>query len=211
MFRYYRLYNLINVKMNKPYHHGNLRAALIEAAERVLAERGVDGFRLREVARRAGVSPGAPSHHFSDVRGLLTAIASNAFAELAVKLERASTGLPEARRARIHSQGLAYVRFALAHPARFDLMWRVALLNPDDEEYLRASSRAYQALDKLVRGDAAPTLEKTDEGLAPTMACWSVVHGFARLALDGTFGTSRAAVNRAVTSLLPAVLDRIET
>ena len=196
--------------MDKPYHHGNLRAALVEAAERLLEERGVDGFSLREVARRAGVSPGAPSHHFTDLRGLFTAVAARAFTELAVRLERASADASADRRTRIHRQGTAYVRFALAQPARFDLMWRVGLLNPDDGEYLQASARAYQALDRLIRGEEAPPLDKTDARLAPTMACWTVVHGFARLALDGTFGASTAAVNRAVVSLLPAVLERIE-
>ena len=63
----------------RPYHHGALRAALIEAAEAVIAERGVDGFSLRETARRAGVSPAAPAHHFGDARGLLTALAAEAF------------------------------------------------------------------------------------------------------------------------------------
>ena len=196
--------------MNKPYHHGNLRAELVEAAERLLEERGVDGFSLREVARRAGVSPGAPSHHFGDVRGLLTAIAARAFRELASRLERASANANLVRRERIHRQGAAYVRFALAHPARFDLMWRVGLLDPGDDDYHQASARAYRALDRLIRGEDAPPLDKTDARLAPTMVCWAVVHGFARLALDGTFGTTAAAVNRAVSNLLPAVVARIE-
>ena len=196
--------------MVKSYHHGNLRAAVVEAAEQLLGERGVDGFSLREVARRAGVSPAAPSHHFTDVRGLLTAVAARAFDDLAARLERATGGEDGDKADRVRRQGEAYVRFAMAHPARFDLMWRVALLNTEDAEYRRAGARAYAALDELIRGENAPPLEKHDPRLAKTMACWSVVHGFARLALDGTFGTSKAALTRAVSGLLPAVLRQIE-
>jgi AcrR family transcriptional regulator len=199
-----------NVKMDRPYHHGNLRAAVLQAAEQLLDERGVDGFSLREVARRAGVSPAAPKHHFSDVRGLLTAIAERAFDELATWLERAKGGEEGDRADHVRRQGEAYVKFALAHPARFDLMWRVALLDTDDAGYRRASTRAYAALDELVRGADAPPLEKHDPRLATTMTCWSVVHGFARLALDGTFGTSKSALTRAVTRLLPAILRQIK-
>jgi len=181
----------------------------VQAAEGLLDERGVDDFSLREVTRRAGVSPGAPKHHFADVRALLTVLATRAFDELAVRLERAGGDDKLSRTARVHRQGDAYVRFALTHPARFKLMWRVALLDTEDGEYQRAGARAYLALDTLVRGTPAPALPKHDPRLASTMACWAVVHGFAGLVLDGTFGATKAEKVRAITQLLPAVLDKI--
>ena len=98
----------------------------------MIAERGLDRFSLRETARRAGVSPAAPAHHFKDVRGLLTAIAAQAFADLADALEAATDAAGPEREARIKAQGMAYVAFALDRPARFDLMWRKALLDNDD-------------------------------------------------------------------------------
>ncbi|HEY0324700.1 MAG TPA: TetR family transcriptional regulator, partial [Allosphingosinicella sp.] len=94
------------------YHHGALRPALLKAAESVLSDRGVDGFSLRETARRAGVSPAAPAHHFGDTKGLLTALATEAFRQFGDALEAADVG--NDRTARIRSQGRAYVRFALA-------------------------------------------------------------------------------------------------
>jgi AcrR family transcriptional regulator len=197
--------------MSSQYHHGNLRAALLQAAEEVLAEKGVDRFSLREAARRAGVSPGAPKHHFPDVRALFTAIATGAFDDLALRLEQAGADSSLDHGTRVRQQGIAYVEFALEQRARFDLMWRAALLNANDLEHRRAATRAFMALDTLIRGEDTAPQSKNDPAIAPTIACWSLVHGFARLAIDGVFGTDRQAIRRAKTALLPAVLARIST
>lgn len=196
--------------MKENYHHGNLRAELLQAAEILLAESGLEGFSLREVARRAGVSPGAPKHHFADLRALFTAIAIDAFVELADGLEQASADTGIDRVIRIHRQGVAYVEFAIGHRARFDLMWRKALLDGSNKAYQHAADRAFSAIDKLVRGENAPRLPKSDPALAPTIACWSLVHGFAQLAIAGAFGKSANAVRSAVMTLLPEVLDKID-
>lgn len=201
--------NPSSVKIERSYHHGDLRAALLQAAESLLTEKGVDGFSLRETARRAGVSPAAPKHHFRDVRALFTAIAAIAFDDLAEALEQASADSEQDRLTRIRRQGAAYVRFALKNPARFDLMWRIALLETEDAEYRRASQRAFAALDRLVRGEEAVMARKGDPAMAPTIACWSLVHGFARLAIDGAFGEGDEAMELALRALLPAVIERL--
>lgn len=186
------------------YHHGALRPALLAAAEQVLAERGVDGFSLRETARRAGVSPSAPAHHFGDTRGLLTALATTAFGALADALEAEGEG--QERSDRIRAQGHAYVRFALANPTKFSLMWRAALLDHDDAELSQAASRAYFALDQAVRGEKAGG----DKSRAiPSIACWSLVHGFARLAIDGAFGAAPGDAERAADAMLDGVLGHL--
>lgn len=201
--------NLNSVKIAepeaRPYHHGALRAALLRAAENVIAERGVDGFSLRETARRAGVSPAAPGHHFKDARGLLTALAADAFVAFGDALEAADQA--GERDARIRAQGFAYVRFALANRARFELMWRHALLDVTDPDYAAAGTRAFAILDAAVRGEAAPRAATTDPAMAPSIAAWSIVHGFAKLAIDGAFGPEPEAAQRAVNQLLPGVLD----
>jgi AcrR family transcriptional regulator len=186
------------------YHHGALRPALIAAAEAVLEERGLHGFSLREAARRAGVSPAAPAHHFGDAAGLLTAVAAGAFRDLGDALETASAAGTRAER--IREQGFAYVRFALANRARFDLMWRAAMLRRDDLEYAEAGHRAFLLLDTAVRGRAAGGFGAES---APSIAAWSIVHGFARLALDGEFGTEPGAAEAAAEALLPAVLSHL--
>ncbi len=100
----------------RSYHHGDLRAALLASAAALIEERGIDAFSLREVARRAGVSPAAPSHHFGDARGLLTALAAQAFLDLGDALEAGAVA--DDREARILRQGVAYVAFAIARPGR---------------------------------------------------------------------------------------------
>lgn len=194
---------------SRTYHHGALRPALIEAAEAVISERGLDRFSLRETARRAGVSPAAPAHHFKDVRGLLTAIAAHAFADLAAALETATAAAGPEREARIKAQGVAYVAFALDRPARFDLMWRKALLDNDDPQLSEAGNRAWQMLDSATRGPGAPHSGPLDPALAPSTAAWSIVHGFARLAIDGAFGPEPDAAERAAQIMLPLVLDHL--
>lgn len=191
------------------YHHGSLRTALIEAAEAVIAERGLDRFSLREAARRAGVSPAAPAHHFKDVRGLLTAIAAQAFADLGDALEAANASAGPDREARIRAQGMAYVAFALDRPARFDLMWRKALLDHDDPQLSEAGNRAWEMLDSATRGPGAPHSGPLDPALAPSTAAWSIVHGFARLAIDGAFGPEPDAAEQAAQVMLPLVLDHL--
>jgi AcrR family transcriptional regulator len=193
----------------RSYHHGALRPALIAAAEAVIAERGLDRFSLRETARRAGVSPAAPAHHFKDARGLLTAIAAQAFADLADALEAATTAAGPEREARIKAQGLAYVAFALDRPARFDLMWRKALLDHDDPQLSETSSRAWEMLDSAARGPGASHSGPLDPSLAPSTAAWSIVHGFARLAIDGAFGPEPDAAQCAQQIMLPRVLDHL--
>lgn len=192
---------------DRGYHHGALRPALIAAAESVIAERGVDGFSLRETARRAGVSPSAPAHHFKDSRGLLTAIATAAFQELGDALEEATRSAEG--KARIRAQGIAYVCFALRQRARYDVMWRPALLDRDDPAYAEAAARAFQLLDGAARGGGTSKPSAEDVAIAPSIAVWSVVHGFARLAMDGMFGTEPGTAERAAEALLPHVLDHL--
>lgn len=200
--------NSVNMAVvERPYHHGDLRAALVAAAEAVIAERGVDGFSLREAARRAGVSPAAPGHHFGDARGLLTAVAARAFRDFGDALAAADQG--GGRAARLRGQGMAYVRFALAYPARFDLMWRRALLDKSDPELKAAADRAFVTLDRAARGAEATRHGPEDLALAPSIAAWSMVHGFAWLALEGAFGPEPGAAERAAEALLPRVLDHL--
>lgn len=189
------------------YHHGTLRQALIGAAEQIIVERGLEGFSLREAARRAGVSPAAPRHHFADARGLLTALAAQSFAAFADALAAAIEGV-EDRTLALRAMGKAYVRFAIAHPARFDLMWRKALIDDGDPDYEAAARRAFALLDGVARGGAADQPVAGAE-LAPSIAAWSMVHGFARLALDGALGTGPGAASAAADALLDGVLDRL--
>lgn len=190
----------------RAYHHGALREALIDAAESILEERGVEGFSLREAARRAGVSPAAPGHHFGDARGLLTAVATRAFRDFGDALEAGDVGTT--RMERLRGIGMAYVRFALANRARFELMWRKSMLDREDVAFCAAGDRAFDILDRIARGEGAgegPDLVV----MAPSIAGWSIVHGFVELALSGAFGTGPEELEAATEQLLPRVLDHL--
>ena len=183
----------MNTVQIKPYHHGDLHQALILAALEVIAERGVAGFSLRETARRAGVSPGAPSHHFKDARGLLTAIAKLAFDDLALSLLAAQNDPAHStRNQRLMAQGHAYIDFAINNPTRFALMWRKDLLDCQNQDYCQASLKAYFVLYDCVMGTDFLHHDKFDFTEFPksepnVIAVWALVHGYAELALSGAF------------------------
>jgi AcrR family transcriptional regulator len=181
-------YHVTMSRSDNPYHHGALRAALIEATEALLAERGPDAFSLREVARRAGVSPAAPTHHFGDAAGLLTAVATLGFEALAHALDEADAGAGGDAHAALRGQGLAYVRFALDHPGRFRLMFRSGQLHADPL-LAQHGAAAFEALARAVRrasGVADATSMREPDWHAVT-ALWSLVHGYAHLAIAGRF------------------------
>src|SRR5512138_1086771 len=169
------------------YHHGSLREALIEASEALLAERGLEGFSLREVARRSGVSPAAPAHHFGDVDGLLAAVATQAFDGLTAALEAGNARGGEDPVARLREQGVGYVDFALRHPGRFNLMFRSGLKKT--EALRRSAQAAFATLEGAVRDlYGVPGGQPLDPAQwNALLSIWSVVHGFAHLALAGQF------------------------
>ena len=104
-----------------PYHHGNLRRALLDAALDTISTDGVAALNLRDLARRCGVSHAAPTHHFGDRRGLLTAIATEGYDGLA-----AATAATWDETGSFLEVGVAYVRYAVAHPGHFPVMFRPA-------------------------------------------------------------------------------------
>ncbi|MDT0353799.1 TetR/AcrR family transcriptional regulator [Pseudonocardia charpentierae] len=183
----------------QPYHHGDLRQAVLTAAVAVLNESGPAQLSLRDLARRAGVSHAAPAHHFGDKAGLLTAVAAQGYQLLADALTAA-----QQRHADFLEVGVAYVRFAVDHRAHFEVMFRPDLYRPDDPEVATARQRAADALYGGVRSVAA-TGRGPDIPLAG-VAAWSLVHGFATLwlnhALPTTLGDDPETATRAVAAIL---------
>lgn len=193
------------------YHHGDLREALIHAADDLLAERGLEGFTLREAARRAGVSPAAPSHHFGSAAGLLTEVAALGYAELARRLaEAGKAGTPAER---LKAQGVAYVRFAVDFPGRFHLMFRHDMLLKDTPALEETTSAAWDALERTVlavRGQPDGTALDA-EGNAMLIGIWSTAHGFAHLTLDRKLSRIEACGGEAdmVETLFPSIIDTL--
>lgn len=193
--------NSVKTKQEDRYHHGDLRTSLIKSAEEILREKGVLGFSLREAARRTGVSPAAPAHHFGDARGLLTAVAARGFQGLEQQLSSAIEGAPEGRR--LQAIGRAYLDFACNNAALFSMMWMGDLVDPDDSEYLSAGRSAFNVFERAATGlDVAPaTAPRTPS--AALIGAWAMMHGLARLKLDGALTTVPTSVENEVLELMP--------
>ena len=163
------------------YHHGDLRTALVSAAEGLLASGAT--LSLRAVAKAAGVSHAAPYHHFANLDALLAAVATRGFHDLAADMEAAHPGVDTA--ARLVGHCTAYVAFALARPAAFRLMFSPLLQHKADHPALQAAADgAFEVLRKAAHAHVA---EGADE-LA--LAGWSLAHGLASLAIDGALSTA---------------------
>lgn len=178
----------------KAYHHGDLAAALVDAAEAVLTERGVEGFTLRECARRAGVSHAAPAHHFKDAKGLLTQVAALGFERLTVAEKQARDTEADPRN-RLLGTGMGYVQFAIEHPAQFQLMFQKGLVDHANERLAKASAASFQVFietySKLYGTAFPPGIHKDAD--PSVMREWALVHGFATLAVQGQLGPTRTA------------------
>lgn len=178
------------------YHHGDLRRALIDAALHLVEEQGVAALSLRELARRLGVSHAAPAHHFGDRLGLLVAMAADGFEHLAAAMEAAADGLAPGP-ARLEAVGQAYLRFALDHPAHVQVMFgpEVGGMKVRPPELRAPGDRARRLLDGTIEALAGlpPRARGTPRDPfveAHTFATWALLHGAARLWIDGPLRAS---------------------
>jgi AcrR family transcriptional regulator len=161
------------------------RAALLEAARAELVEHGPGAVGLRAVARRAGLSHGAPGYFFGDRAGMLTALATQGFVELAEVLER-DARTPE--RTRLARLGDAYVTYGLANAALYDLMFHRDAVHPDDPDLQAAKARA---LEPLLRATAPEAAGGTP---VDAMMSWALVHGLVTLVREGALPVGESAL-----------------
>ncbi len=170
-----------------PYHHGDLHVALLKAAQIVLERDGLNGLTLRAVAREAGVSHAAPTHHFGDLTGLLSELAAVGFRNFNATLNAASaTGTTPAESGLARAR--AYLAYARAQPGMYQLMFRTERLDMNRPALKDASNISFASLahvagivhDGDVATDALSMAQATQ--IART---WSLAHGFAMLVLAG--------------------------
>ncbi|GLY16196.1 TetR/AcrR family transcriptional regulator [Kineosporia rhizophila] len=138
----------------RPFHHGNLRAVLLEHAETVLRERGLDALSLRELAREAGVSHGAPRSHFVDRNALIDALAVRGFTRLSEDLDRAASSRPDDWFAALRAAGAAYLAFAQNDAALHELMFAAKMDRPS-EAVLEAAEGLFATLNGILRAGIA--------------------------------------------------------
>lgn len=189
------------------YHHGNLKSVLLKAALKLVEKIGIERFTLREVARKAGVSHNAPYRHFPSKESLIAALASDSLRQLYEALRIAAEGSAEPA-ARLHDAAIAYLRFALKNPSRFNITFHSTFDRKAYPDYVTAYTGLLTLLSELIeqhRGLAIPT-ETAGE------LVWASIHGIAELGLAGRlrYGSQRdlEELAEAATSALLAGLQK---
>lgn len=176
----------------KPYHHGDLREALLAAGDQVLAEHGFKGFTARECARRAGVSHAAPKHHFGSAGGFLTQIAARGFKRLTCTLRESLAGANNLDE-EFAATTTAYLAFAEANPEHFRIMFRCDLVDEMDETLHKAAEETYTELTNVIlrQRNEPEVTPGTLSGRLPLdtliediLIGWAHIHGIAHLRLE---------------------------
>jgi AcrR family transcriptional regulator len=182
------------VAADKPgYHHGDLRRALLDAALSLVSEKGLSALTLREVARKVGVTHAAPYHHFPTRDALLDALAHDAFCALDVAMARATHDVADLSE-RLFLVGKAYTDFARAHPEQLQIMFRRQQSTHGADgaanaDLFHASGRAFAHLYDAVVAAQAQGLAPAGDPFEVALLPWSVVHGFAKLWVEGPLDT----------------------
>jgi AcrR family transcriptional regulator len=176
------------------YHHGDLRRALLQAAVRTIRTHGIDGLTLRGVGGALGVSRTALYRHFTDKAALLAAVAAEGFrmlrAELSESWERGGQGLQGFR-----AMGAAYVRFAVAHPSHYRVMFGADILGAEHAELAVEGAGAFQVLIDAIVALQEQQLARRDNPRQMALFVWAATHGVAMLAIDGRLGGEPSAID----------------
>jgi AcrR family transcriptional regulator len=193
-----------------PYHHGNLFSVLLDSAEQELIERGIEGFSLRGVAKRANVSHAAPAHHFGDANGLLTALAARGFERFIQRQRDFRQRAPSDPRAQLEASGVGYVVFALENPAIFRLMFSSDRPDFDDPDLQQVAESAFEELVEHVRGvtEDKSSPKKDSAMMLDVAAAWAVAHGLADLLVAGRLNTLGSLAPRTRDRRIAAIIGR---
>jgi AcrR family transcriptional regulator len=197
----------------RPYHHGDLRMAVLGAAEKIVEREGVDALTLRAVARAVDVSHTAPKNHFGSLEGLLSELAAVGYRRLGETLAAAMDAAGTDPRIRMRAMGRAYVGFGRAYPGLFLLMFRSERLDMTRPALRDAVESTRQALRNAAMSSASSVTPLPPLQLAArAIASWSLVHGFAMLLLDGRLHNTIASLSGDANadSLLEAMLDAVK-
>lgn len=178
----------------KPYHHGDLRKTLLDVADQLIDEGDAGAISLREVARRAGVSPPATYRHFGDKQALLAAVAQKGFEDFGRALSEAISTADDP----LAAMGQAYVRFAVARPGRFRLMYGPAIV---DRARYPGLQQAWAGASEAMRTALMARSPSASDAAVTSLKLWCMVHGLSQLILDGMLpGHDPEVLARAITA-----------
>lgn len=173
-------------KIRRRQGDSDLPRKLLAATEDILREQGLHKFTLREAARRAGVSHGAPGYHFKDASGLLTAFAAEGYDALTQLMLRYRAEAAKEPAAQLIAVGHAYIDYAVSHRPQFQLMFRSDAIRREDEHFAAASKATFQQLRETIAPFLTPGQTDAEHAIK-LMLAWSAVHGFATLYLEKGF------------------------
>ena len=198
----------------KPYHHGDLRRVLVEAALQLVSEGGMEAVSVREAARRAGVSPGAPFRHFPSRDALMQAVAEEAQRRFRAEIEAALAGSPPGDPlGRFRALGLAYLRWAMRNPTHFEVISSRRLFDHDRAAAVASDNAELIALTERTLADAFAAGQLRSVDLKQVqIAGRALVYGFARMNIDGHFprwGVAVPEAERTAAAILDLFIDGI--
>jgi AcrR family transcriptional regulator len=178
----------------RPYHHGALRTALVEAAARMAADTGPASVTLREVARRAGVSQAAPYHHFADKAALLAAVAEEGFRRFDAHQAEALLRAPSDPVTQLGDLGVSYLQFAVAYPHYFQVMFRPSLVTARrSPDFDTLAGRAFERLVTTTTAARRACGQADDDPYPAALAMWALPHGLAGLYIEQASGPRMTA------------------
>ncbi len=201
---------LIFEEMTEPsgtYHHGDLRAALLDEAAAMIVEGGIANVTMREIGRRLGVSRAAPYRHFASKTELLVAVAAGGFYRLRERLQAVDAANPRSGVERLRRIGEEYVRFAIENPAHYRLMYgREALARRDRPELREAANAIFEQLVVVFQAHQRTGGLKRQDPRLQAYVAWSAVHGLASLWNDGQI-MATDDIDRLIDQTTHALLD----
>jgi AcrR family transcriptional regulator len=195
----------MGIRRKRGYHHGELRRTLLDVSIDVIDRRGVDALNLRELAARAGVSSGAPYHHFADREALLSALAEEGFGYLEAAMIRERNAAADDASSRLAALGRAYVSFATTRRGYFRVMFRG---DPRSADLVQARPRTFQILCAAIRDCQRSGVAPAGDWQPLVLTAWSTVHGLATLWIDGALpkrGLNAERLTPIVTTLVSSM------
>jgi AcrR family transcriptional regulator len=190
----------------RPYHHGNLRRAMIDAAVQLVKETGAENVTIREAARRAGVSSGAPFRHFATKQDLMTAVAEDAMAKLRLGIEQRITGSEECPLTRLLAMADAYIHWAVQHPTQYRVLGDRTLVDFYGSEALLADNRwIRETMNSALSEAEAQGLLRPCDLTVVALQSRALAYGLARMHVDAhlkEFGIPKAKARGAMYGVL---------
>jgi len=188
------------------YHHGNLRAALTDAALELLDDEGIDAVGIRQIARKVGVAHSAPANHFKNKKALFTALAIEIFRDLTLTIQPTGEGQTDNFRDSVHHFAKTIFDFGIKFPNRYELIWRKDCVDNSNHMLNEVMEEMYQLLTSILQEHA---IQQNIDVESQSIAMWSLIHGYVSLRLSENLGTGQDEITGIAreTAIIDVLID----